>query len=186
MRRGETRDGSCILGGIFMKHFFGLLMGTAIALAGAASALAGTVSTSMGVSAEVVPGCQKLAATPISFGSVPTGNAVRNATGTVTVTCSEGVPYNVTMDNGLCHPFLATQRKMGLAGNCGSTVDYEIYLDAAHTQRWHDAGLFSGTVRLEATGTGNSQTFTAFGQVSPTSSTLPGSYTDTVVVFLNF
>lgn len=162
------------------------LLAAFITLLGFSPVLAATISTSMGVSATVTPGCTALSTTSLNFGTVPSGNLTRNSTSTISVTCSESVPYNVTIDNGLCHPFLATQRKMGLGGSCSATLDYEIYLDAAHTLRWHDAGLFSGTSRLDAVGTGGTQIWTAFGQVSPSSSTLTGAYSDTVVVFLNF
>jgi len=167
------------------------LLATFITLLGFSSVFAGTLSTSMGVSATVTPGCTALSTTNLSFGTVASGNLTKDATSTITVTCALSVPYNVTIDNGLCHPLLATQRKMAPPGGCPvlfgpPLLDYEIYLDAAHTRRWHDGGFLSGTFRLDAVGNGAAQIHTAFGQVNPTSNTPPGAYSDTVIVFLNF
>ena len=147
------------------------------------SVSAGTLSAQMNVNAQVLPACQSVSTTGMNFGSVAAGNVKVDSTSTITVTCTNLVPYNVTIDNGLNNPPLATQRKMANAGNL---LDYELYLDAAHTQRWHDAGFLSGTFRLNAIGSGAPQINTVFGQVTSTSSTPPGAYSDVVTVFLNF
>ena len=147
------------------------------------SVSAGTINAQISVSAQFQPACQSLSTTSMNFGSVPSAKVLVDSTSTITVTCTNLVPYDVTIDNGLHPPLGATQRKMANAGNL---LDYELYLDVAHTQRWHDAGFLSGTFKLIAIGSGAAQINTVFGQVTSTSSTPPGAYSDVVTVFLNF
>ena len=150
------------------------------------SVSAGTLSAQMNVNAQVLPACQSVSTTGMNFGSVAAGNVKVDSTSTITVTCTNLVPYDVTIDNGLNHPILATQRKMANGLITGNFLDYELYLDVAHTQRWHDAGFLSGTFKLIAIGSGAAQINTVFGQVTSTSSTPPGAYSDVVNVVLNF
>jgi spore coat protein U-like protein len=166
-----------------MINYARWLLVTFITLFGFSPVFAATISASMGVSATVTPGCTALSTTNLNFGAVPAGNVTKDATSTITVTCAMSVAYNVTIDNGLFHPLFATQRKMG-SGD--SRLDYELYLDAAHTLRWHDGGFLSGTVRLDAIGNGGGQVNTVFGRVTSASNTPLGTYSDTVIVFLNF
>ncbi len=70
-----------------------------------------------------------------------------------------------------------------------NTLDYEIFLDAAHTKPWHDGFSvfpFTQTFRLDAVGNGAAQINTAFGEARSTSNLTPGEYSDTVIVSLNF
>jgi spore coat protein U-like protein len=98
------------------------------------------------------------------------------------------VPFNVTIGDGLhANVFsVPVQRRMsaGPAPFCAQCVNYELYVDAARTLKWHDGNFFSA--RLDRVGTGSAQTFPVFGRVSPGSNTPPGEYSDTVIVNLNF
>ena len=144
------------------------------------SVSAGTINAQISVSAQFQPACQSLSTTSMNFGSVPSAKVLVDSTSTITVTCTNAVAYHVRMDRGL-HVQGALQRRMA---NGGNLVNYGLYLDVAHTQIWGDGGI--GTSILNAIGTGAAQIHTVFGQVTSTSSTPPGAYSDVVNVVLNF
>ncbi|WP_413935164.1 spore coat U domain-containing protein [Nitrospira sp. BLG_1] len=148
------------------------------------NALAATVTTTLPVSLTITAGACEVQATSINFGNVPSAADV-TGTGTITVTCSSGTPYTVTLDGGLhagnTHRFLAS--------NAGGSVAYDLYKDAANTQVWGDSGFAStypnGTAVV---GTGNSsgQPLTVFGKTLSSTANVPGTYTDTIVVTVIF
>jgi spore coat protein U-like protein len=159
------------------------LFGTLIALSGFNPVLATTTSTRMQVTAQVTPGCTSLTVTPLAFGQVPANNSRFNGSATVTVSCLEGVAFDVRMDNGQNADPASQQRKM--TDGRFHMLNYEIFLDAGKSQPWHD-GIAPGTFRLNGIGTGSPLAFVAFGEAAPLTGQAPGSYTDSVTVDLNF
>jgi spore coat protein U-like protein len=164
------------------------LLAIFIMLLGCNPVFAGTLSTSMGVSATVTPACTALSATNLSFGTVAAANLNKDAASTITVTCVASVPFNVTISDGLHANYFSipVQRRMSAGPSlfCALCVNYELYVDAGRTLKWHDGNFFSA--RLNSVGNGSAQTFPVYGRVSPGPNTPPGQYTDTVVVNLNF
>lgn len=148
------------------------------------SSRAATVTTTLPVSLTITAGACEVQATSINFGNVPSATDV-TGTGTITVTCSSGTPYTVTLDGGLhagnTHRFLAS--------SAGGSVAYDLYKDAANTQVWGDSGFAStypnGTA-VVGTGTGSGQPLTVFGKTLSNTANVPGTYTDTVVVTVIF
>lgn len=158
------------------------LVGTLIALSGFKPVLATTTSTRMQVTAQVTPGCTSLQVTGLSFGSVPANNSRFNGSATINVSCLEGVAFDVRIDNG---QNVDTGQQRRMSDGRLHFLNYEIFLDAAHTQPWHD-GIAAGTFRLNGIGTGSPLAFIAFGEAAPLTGQTPGSYTDSVQVDLNF
>jgi spore coat protein U-like protein len=127
------------------------------------------------VAAQILPACSAITATDLDFGQ-NTGllTANINQTATISVTCVNGTPYQVGLDNGLNAN--GNVRRM-LGG--GDYVVYELYRDSARTQRW---GNTLDTDTVLGTGNGSAQPITLYGRVPPQTMPTPGNYADTVTV----
>ena len=102
-----------------------------------------------------------------------------DATGTLTVTCTNQTPYNVGIDEG---SHFDTTRRMQEDGGSTYYVPYALYRDASRTQAW---GESIGTDTLSGTGSGAGQTITVYGRV-PSANFPALSYTDTVTATLTY
>lgn len=123
-------------------------------------------------------------ATPLGFGVyMPSAPSATTSSSTVTVNCLVGLlpAFTVSLSAG---SGTFSQRKMTQAPS--SHLDYNVYIDAAHTQVWGDgtagtfAQSFSGLISLLST------SYTAFGSVDPGQYSAAGAYTDTIVVTVSF
>ena len=156
----------------------------AIALALAAgSAQAATATANLNVSASVASNCLA-GATPIAFGAYD-GTAQLTGNSTISVRCTKGVPFTVTLNGGTTATGTIAQRL--LQGPLPvDKLQYNLYKDGAFGTLWGD-----GTTGSNDTGTGagmglpNAQTFQVFGQLpnSASNQTQPvGNYSDVVTV----
>jgi spore coat protein U-like protein len=138
-----------------------------------------TLQTNFSASATVLAGCT-ISATNLVFGSVSFINSNIDAVNTVTVSCSNGTPYDIGMSvgNGAGATFAA--RKMT---NGANTITYSLYLNASRTTVWGDT---IGTNTVVQTGTGVSQTTTIYGRIPPQTTPPPATYTDTIVATVTF
>ncbi len=132
----------------------------------------------------VVPAKVQLSTTPMNFGVIATTQTTRaRATATITVNMVATQVYQITLDAGMNK--LSARRMRNAAGN---TIAYDLYQDAAYTRLWGDANygntLPAGSA-LNATGTGQNQVFTVYGQLQ-NPPTQVGSFTDTVTVTVNY
>jgi spore coat protein U-like protein len=121
-----------------------------------------------------------VSAQPISFPSSGLLTANKDASGTVTPTCTNSTPYTIALDGGTTGATDPTQRKMS---KLTEQVTYGIYRDSNRTQPW---GSTQGTNTASGTGTGVGQNFTAFGRVPVQASPSPGNYADTVVTTITY
>jgi len=137
----------------------------------------------------VVPSvCTQVSTTTVNFGNiaaattVPTGGTP--ATGAVAVQCNQGAPYSVYLGNG--SNFTTTRRmKSGAA-----FLPYQLYQDSAHTIAWSATGVgtVGGSGGVNGIGSGSNQTLTVYALI-PAGTAVPattGTYTDTVVVTVNY
>ncbi len=155
------------------------------ALALAASAPTARAQTPTGIQSCVV------SAQPVVFGTV-TENAAATTVGSITLTCQGGgneKAFTVALSQGVSNSFLP---RLMLSPSGGSELQYNLYLNAAHTQVWGNgqgstqlfvgALDFNGIRSQEATAT-----MTVFGQIprqSPSPS--PGTYGDNITVTVVF
>jgi len=125
--------------------------------------------------------CMFNTVTNLAFGNVAgLVSANQDQTSTIALTCTKRTPWQLGLNNGQ-HANGAV-RRMRL-GASGSYVNYELYRDATHTQRWGNA-LDSDTLRK--TGTGSIQNEVVYGRV-PSPQTVPaGSYSDVITVTVTF
>jgi len=154
-----------------------------VAAFAATPALAQSATNTMPVSVAVINSCT-VSATALDFGS-PTaiGGANIDATATLTLSCTTGAAYDVSMNLGT-HA-VAGQRYMAGAAVPANTVPYNVYSNSARTTAW---GNTSGTDTVAGTATsGLPFTLTAYGRIPSTASSVGADvYSDTVTVTVNF
>ena len=135
--------------------------------------------SSFNVLANYNSGCF-VTATTLGFGTTSYLTSEVDATNTVSVTCTNGVAYTISLDGGLTGASNPTLRKMA---NGGTQITYGIYQNVTHTTAW---GNTIGTNTEAGTGTGLIQNYTAYGAVPIQTSPAPAVYSDTVTVTVTY
>jgi spore coat protein U-like protein len=111
------------------------------------------------------------------FGSYDPGSAApRDALGTISVACTAGTPYTVSL--GLGNNAAGAIRQMA---NGAARLQYELYADAARTAVWNGVNTVSGTAP-----TTSAIGLPVYGRIPPTQLVAAGGYTDTVQATINF
>lgn len=139
----------------------------------------GLVNRALTAVATVQAACN-VSATNMDFPSVSSLSTAQTTTSTVSLTCSTGLPYNIVLNGGNANATDPTQRKMTSGAQ---QITYGLYRDSAHTLPW---GLTLGTNTKSGTGTGSSQSHTVHGRVPAQTTPAPGTYSDTVVVTVEY
>jgi len=138
-------------------------------------AWAASESSSFRVGIDVVATCS-ISAADMTFNTITTGTTAQTDAETqITVNCSSGAPYSVSLSNG--SNFSAGRR----LGSNGSFINYSLFKDNSRTAEWT---LISG---LNGTGTGGDQTLPIFGRIAAGQS-VPnmGAYSDTIVATVTY
>jgi spore coat protein U-like protein len=158
--------------------------GSLLALAGATQAAPpNPATTTIAVSATVTKNCS-VGATAVAFGAYYPGTGPMSSNSTVTVKCTKGTTYTVSLDKGTTGGGTIAQRLM-TDGAAGDTLQYNLFKDAAMTIVWGDGGGLSQTNAGIGAGMGTGQTFTAYGQLPDAGTNLnapAATYNDTVTV----
>ena len=159
--------------------FAGVLSALALSLM-PRSAVAATSTATIAVSANVDAACS-ISATALAFGSyTPASNS--DATGALTVNCTNSTVYNVGLNQGTTEGGSTTTRI--LAGPGAATLNYLLFQDSGRTTNWGDT---VNTDTVSGTGTGGNQTITIYGRVpSGQSSPAAGTYTDTITATITY
>jgi spore coat protein U-like protein len=148
-------------------------------------AYAGTVSAGMSTQATLGSTCV-VSASNVSFGAInpaQTGNATAN--GTITATCTKGSAYTLTVNTG--NSGVYTSRSMtGAATGNTDVLAYNLYIDSAHANIFGNPSASSSTSQYSSSGTGGTQTFTMYGQLSLNQYVTPDNYSDNLTVTLNY
>jgi spore coat protein U-like protein len=130
-------------------------------------------------SATVLANCT-VSASGVNFGASGSINTNVDATGTVSVQCTNATPYSVALNGGNAGAGDPTQRKMSKGTE---TITYGLYQNPARSLPW---GSASGGNTVGGTGSGASQALTVYGRVASQATPSPGTYTDTVVVTVTY
>ena len=144
----------------------------------AASAL--TQTATIGVSATISGTCS-ISATALAFGSLVTTSSNTDVNATVTVNCSNTLPYTVGIDDGAFAGAVGTHPRQMNSG--GSRLGYQVYTDAGHTTIFDNVG---GTNIVSLNGTGLAAPFTVFGRLPIQATPAFGAYTDTLTVTVSY
>ncbi len=135
------------------------------------------------VRAQVLGQCQ-VSTTPMSFGRIDGLLSRATAQAVVTVSCVNQTPYQIGLGAGNGNGATVQERKLTRQGpGPAVTINYNLYQDASHLRIWGQALDFD---TVSAIATGNQQSFTVFGRVPPQPASVPGVYSDTVVVTVTF
>ncbi len=135
-------------------------------------------SSSFSVSANYLSNCI-MATSNLSFGTLGGLASAIDAEAPLSLTCSAGGAYTVSLDGGQSAASDPTQRKMSKSG---STLVYGLYRDAARQLPW---GSDATTMR-SGTGTGNAQSISVFGRIPVQVMPPPGTYQDVIVATVNY
>lgn len=135
-------------------------------------------SATFPVNGSVSPTCSVSSGT-LDFGDYATAAAALG-TATVSVNCSSGAPYNISLGGG--QNLNGTTRRMARSG--GGFLNYELFSNALRTLAWGD-GTGTGA-KVSGTGSGASQSRTIYGRIPAGQSAAPGSYTDSVLITVDY
>ena len=138
------------------------------------SAATGTTT----ISGSVSPICSVSSGT-LGFGNY-NGTAAVLSTAAVLVNCSNGGTYQVSLGAGANAD--GTTRRM--AGPSSSFLGYELYRDSARSLAWGDGAAYGA--RVSGTGSGSAQTLTVYGRIPAGQNVAVGSYSDSVVVTVEY
>lgn len=161
------------------KLFRSTLLAAAVA-GGIQVAQAGQLTGTMFVSLSIAEACTQLNVSELSFGGISVGAASdRNVISRISVLCNKGTSFQVGIDDGQSG---TGERRMTSFSGVDS-VKYEIYRDAARTQRWGNIGTME-----VVSGEGDQATveLPVFGKAFLDGSQAPGGYQDQVVITLSF
>lgn len=163
-----------------VTHLLPLALGLAAALIGASQASAGTASGTLGVSMTINGACVFSSSAPVAFAAQGVLTSAVTANGSISVQCTNTLPYTVALNAGLGTGATTSARKM-TAG--GATVNYALYRDSGLTQNW---GSAAGTDTSAGVGNGAVQTLTVYGQVPAQTTPAAAAYADTVNVTITY
>lgn len=136
-----------------------------------------TENFSLNISATIMPTCT-LSVRDLNFGSVSDLNVDLSATSTLSVACSRGADYTVSLSHGVyTSGYWRAMKRDGGHDN----VFYQLYQEATHNTPW-----LEGHGAQRATGTGQEQRFTLYAQVPKQRTPPVGMYRDTVIVVVSF
>lgn len=171
-----------------MRRTLAALLTSAVLLAGADLAPATTVTATFGVSVTVDPACY-VSANALDFGTYHQGSGALQATTTLAVRCTRGLPFTIALNPGATAAASLAQRLMV---NGANTLQYNLYTSAARTAVWGDGTGNSAVVAGKGSGTTPDHAIseTVYGLLpdNAANQNLPpgGSYTDTITVTLSY
>ncbi len=102
------------------------------------------------------------------------------STGSIAVECASGVAFVVQISAGS-----GTSAARRLQGDSEGELSYNLYAAPNYAQVWGD-GVEAGTVTVIGTGTGQPQILTIYGLIQAGQNPAVGTYSDSVVVTVNF
>ena len=117
-----------------------------------------TASQSFTVTTTIAPSCT-ISATAMAFGTY--AGLVLDTSSTITVTCTNTTPYNISLNQGSAAGATVNNRKMTLSGS--NLLAYTLTSDAARAVNW---GQAIGTDTVAGTGSGAAQVITVYGRIA--------------------
>jgi spore coat protein U-like protein len=115
----------------------------------------------------------------LGFGSYSPGTTALGSA-TLGVRCTNGSSYNIALGAGQ-YAGGGTRRMLGPSSNY---LGYELFRDSGRTVLWGDGASFGA--KVPGTGTGGDQSLTVHGRSAIPDSVLPGSYSDSVFVTVDY
>jgi spore coat protein U-like protein len=173
-----------------MCKFHKLILGILSSTAALSALLAGTshaATTTANFQSKIIitATCSVSAGATLDFGSVSTVSDSLPVTGsnTINVNCTSGAPYFVGLDGGSSTGNTA-DRKLKLTTGT-TTINYKLFQNSNQNIPWGDNRVAGGDA-VSGTGTGSSFAHTVHGQVPVQTTPVPGTYTDTITVTVEY
>jgi spore coat protein U domain-containing protein, fimbrial subunit CupE1/2/3/6 len=128
-------------------------------------------------------GACTVSATGVNFGTYNVFTASDNtSTGTVTYQCGNaGHNIEITISTGSSATYLPRTLKRG-----PEALGYNLYLDAAFGSIWGDGGSGTATYTIRNPPNNTNVSLTVYGRIPAQQDVAAGSYSDTVMVTVNF
>lgn len=158
-----------------------LLVLSAVCLFAASHAEAAQLTENFVVTVTVNASCS-LTAGDIGFGNWDPLSGDASSTGTVSVTCSTGLPYAVSIDPGShysVYDCVSPQRRMASNGNY---LAYGLYQDAGQSVDWG----CDASSDLDGVGSGTPMSHTVHARIPAAQSVIAGAYQDDLVATITF
>lgn len=154
--------------------FIVVALAAACVLAGAAYADDDTDTFTVG--ATVLATCD-VTANDLAFGNYdPIAASNLDGATTLSITCTNGTAYNVSLNLGVGAGATTATRYMV---NGANTLGYTLYRNSLRTQLW---GETIGSNTLSGVGTGSAATIDVYGRVPMQQAAPGGDYEDTITV----
>ena len=171
-----------------MKHLKTLLVGAGLLAASTGLASAATTTGNLNVAVTISSFCSMnaTAGSPLNLTFPATGTLTQPvasaAAATLNVTCSAGTPYTIKLGEGLDR-VAGGDRQMVRAGGAVK-IPYKLSRQALGVEEWGPGAAFTPT----SPGSGAAQAFSIFGYIPAIVGTqpTPGTYTDTVVITIDY
>ncbi|MDR0182334.1 Csu type fimbrial protein [Lysobacter arvi] len=141
---------------------------------------AATKSATFQVLATMVSDCTVISAPNIDFGTIGVLSANVDMTSTLTVACTPGTAYTVSLDAGTGTGSTITDRRMVSGSN---SLKYQLFRDSGRTQNW---GNTPGTDTQGGTGNGSNNAYTIYARIPAQTSPAVGSYASTVTATITY
>jgi spore coat protein U-like protein len=152
-----------------------------LVLLSAGPSAAATAVGELQVSVTITAECQVASTAALSFGSHGVLASTLDATGTISVQCTDTTPYAIALGTGNGAGATIAARK--LTGGGGATITYGLYRDAGRTQAWGET-IDSDT--QAGTGDGTAQSFTVYGRIPAQTTPVADTYQDTVAITVTY
>jgi spore coat protein U-like protein len=143
---------------------------------------AATATSTLDVATTVTANCAVTAGSLVLSGFTETGGAT--GAGSFGVTCTNESGYTIALDAGTGAGATVAARVLTGAADATKTLTYGLYSDAAFATLWGDGT--GGSAPVAGTGTGQLQTVPVYGKIFGGQFPTAQSYTDTVVITVNY
>ena len=141
-----------------------------------------TVTNTFTVQAIINASCN-VSATTLNFGSYdPASGSALSGSSAVNVFCTSGTPYTASLNVGTGGGSFTTRT----VASGGSTLNYNLYRDAAHSQVWGDGTGSTFTVSGTGSGVLTANPLTVYGEVPTGQDKPPGTYTSIITVTVTY
>lgn len=147
------------------------------------TAFSQTQTGDMAISMTVAAECT-IATEALAFGTVGIIDTNIDAEANLTVQCTSGSAYQISLDDGLGVGATTAARLLTNTATSDDVATYSLYQDASRTTVW---GSTAGTNTVDSdAATGADEVITVYGRVDAGQNVATGTYQDTVVATITY
>jgi spore coat protein U-like protein len=172
--------------GSYASTFSGADVRVRYAAAGASdcSTISANEGTTSFTASATVPASCTVSAETLDFGTAGVLAANRDAQSNLSIVCTRSAAYKIALGPGQNDGGLGVSARKMKSG--AVTIAYQLYQDPSRSTVWGETLSGGGTNVKSDTGTGSTQTHTVYGRVPPQTTPATGTYSDTVVVTIEY